>query len=79
MIEQIIDKIETTDWQKVGTYRQSPASCYSERSAKIGESRRLVCASPAYAMHAHQRHVPPKIRVFIDFLIETFAKVRYSE
>ncbi len=23
MIEQIIDKIETTDWQKVGTCRQS--------------------------------------------------------
>ena len=35
-------------------------------------------ASPVYAVHAHQRHVPPKIRVFIDFLIETFAKLRYS-
>ncbi len=35
-------------------------------------------ASPIYAVHAHQRHVPPKIRVFIDFLIETFAKARYS-
>jgi len=35
-------------------------------------------ASPVYAVHAHQRHVPPKIRVFIDFLIETFAKPRYS-
>ncbi len=34
--------------------------------------------SPIYAMHAHQRHVPPKIRVFIDFLIESFAKARYS-
>ncbi len=35
-------------------------------------------ASAVYAVHAHQRHVPPKIRVFIDFLIETFAKTRYS-
>ncbi len=35
-------------------------------------------ASPIYAVHAHQRHVPPKIRVFIDFLIETFVKARYS-
>ena len=35
-------------------------------------------ASPVYAVHAHQRQVPPKIRVFIDFLIETFAKARYS-
>ena len=35
-------------------------------------------ASPVYAVHAHQRHVPPKIRVFIDFLIESFAKARYS-
>ncbi len=35
-------------------------------------------ASPVYAVHAHQRHVPPKIRVFIDFLIEAFAKTRYS-
>jgi DNA-binding transcriptional LysR family regulator len=35
-------------------------------------------ASPVYAVHAHQRHVPPKIRAFIDFLIETFAKARYA-
>ena len=35
-------------------------------------------ASPVYAVHAHQRHVPPKIRVFIDFLIESFAKPRCS-
>ena len=33
-------------------------------------------ASPVYAVHAHQRHVPPKIRVFIDFLIEVFGKSR---
>jgi len=35
-------------------------------------------ASPVYAVHAHQRHVAPKIRAFIDFLVETFAQVRYS-
>ena len=39
-------------------------------------------ASPAtssvYAVHAHHRHVPPKIRAFIDFLIESFAKPRHS-
>ncbi len=35
-------------------------------------------ASPIYAVHAHQRHVPPKIRAFIDFLIEAFAEAPYS-
>ena len=35
-------------------------------------------ASPVYAVHAHQRYVPPKIRAFIDFLVETFAQARYS-
>ncbi len=34
-------------------------------------------ASPVYAVHAHQRYVPPKIRTFIDFLIETFTQARY--
>lgn len=34
-------------------------------------------ASPVYAVHAHQRHVPPKIRVFIDFLVATFMNARY--
>ncbi len=38
----------------------------------------IPATSPVYAVHAHQRHVPPKIRVFIDFLIESFAKARYS-
>ncbi len=38
----------------------------------------IPAASPGYAVHAHQRHIPPKIRVFVDFLIETFAKRRYS-
>jgi DNA-binding transcriptional LysR family regulator len=35
-------------------------------------------ASSIWAVHSHQRHVPPKIRVFIDFLIDIFAKSRYS-
>jgi len=37
----------------------------------------IPATSPVYAVHAHQRHVPPKIRVFIEFLIETFPKARY--
>ncbi len=36
----------------------------------------IPATSPVYAVHAHQRHVPPKIRVFIEFLIEVFAKAR---
>ena len=30
--------------------------------------------SQIWAVHTHQRHVPPKIRVFIDYLIERFEK-----
>ncbi len=44
----------------------------------LTDYRPSPAASAVYAVHAHQRHVPPKIRVFIDFLIETFAKARYS-
>lgn len=35
-------------------------------------------ASPIWAVHTHQRHVPPKIRAFIDFLVEHFTTARYS-
>ena len=35
-------------------------------------------SSPIWAVHSHQRHVPPKIRVFIDFLVETFGNMKYS-
>ena len=35
-------------------------------------------SSPIWAVHAHQRHVPPKIRAFTDFLIERFAKAKYA-
>ncbi|MEE8343197.1 MAG: LysR substrate-binding domain-containing protein, partial [Gammaproteobacteria bacterium] len=34
--------------------------------------------SPVWAVHSHQRHVPPKIRAFIDFLVERFRDARYS-
>lgn len=34
--------------------------------------------SPVWAVHTHQRHVPPKIRTFVDFLVERFAAVKYS-
>ena len=33
----------------------------------------IPSASPIYAVHAHARHVPPKIRAFIDFLSTRFA------
>ena len=34
--------------------------------------------SPVWAVHAHQKHVPPKIRVFIDFLADRFATARQA-
>ena len=34
--------------------------------------------SSIWVVHSHQRHVPPKIRVFINFLTEIFANARYS-
>ncbi|MGI9286618.1 MAG: LysR family transcriptional regulator, partial [Pseudomonadales bacterium] len=36
-------------------------------------------ASAIWAVHSHQRHVPPKIRAFIDFLVERFTNARYSK
>ncbi len=29
--------------------------------------------TPLYALYPHQRHLPPKVRVFIDLLVERFA------
>ena len=29
--------------------------------------------SPLYAVYPHQRHLPPKVRAFVDFLVERFA------
>ena len=46
--------------------------------AVLEDYEAIPATSPVYAVHAHQRHVPPKIRVFIEFLIETFPKARYS-
>ncbi len=34
--------------------------------------------SPVWAVHSHQRHVPPKIRAFIDFLIERLSETKFS-
>ena len=34
--------------------------------------------SPVWAVHTHQRHVPPKVRAFIDFLIERFSEAKFS-
>lgn len=34
-------------------------------------------ATPLYALYPHQRHLPPKVRAFIDFLVERFA-ARYE-
>ena len=34
--------------------------------------------SPVWAVHSHQRHVPPKIRAFIDFLVQRFRDAKYS-
>ncbi len=34
-------------------------------------------ASPLYAVYAHQRHLPPKVRALVDFLVERFA-ARYD-
>ena len=28
--------------------------------------------TPLYAVYAHQRHLPPKVRAFVDFLVERF-------
>ncbi len=32
--------------------------------------------TPLWAVHSHGRQVPPKIRVFIDFLVERLSKVK---
>ena len=29
--------------------------------------------SPLYAIYPHQRHLPPKVRAFVDFLVKHFA------
>ena len=60
------------DWNMAIELRQQ------QLCAVLTDYEASPAASPVYAVHAHQRHVPPKIRVFIDFLIETFAKARYS-
>jgi len=60
------------DWNMGIEFRQQ------QLCAVLTDYEASPAASPIYAVHAHQRHVPPKIRVFIDFLVETFAQTRYS-
>ena len=35
--------------------------------------RAVPADSPLYAIYAHQRHLPPKVRAFVDFLAARFA------
>ena len=35
--------------------------------------RAISEATPLYAVYPHQRHLPPKVRAFIDFLVERFS------
>jgi DNA-binding transcriptional LysR family regulator len=60
------------DWNMAIELRQQ------QLCAVLTDYEASPAASPIYAVHAHQRHVPPKIRAFIDFLIEGFAESRYS-
>jgi DNA-binding transcriptional LysR family regulator len=39
----------------------------------LPEYRAVPKASPLYAVYPHQRHLPPKVRAFIDFLAARFA------
>ena len=39
----------------------------------LPEHEVVPAASPLYALYPHQRHLPPKVRAFIDFLAERFA------
>ncbi len=32
-----------------------------------------VSITPLSAVYPHQRHLPPKVRAFIDFLVDRFA------
>ncbi len=60
------------DWNLVMELREKQLKILLSDYAAVPKT------SLIWAVHSHQRHVPPKIRVFIDFLIETFAKTRYS-
>ena len=39
----------------------------------LADVRAIPDTTPLYALYPHQRHLPPKVRVFIDFLVERFA------
>ena len=44
----------------------------------LGDYEAIPESSPIWAVHTHQRHIPPKVRVFIDFLIEQLSTARFS-
>ena len=60
------------DWNIAHELRQNQLTRVLKRFDAV------PAASPVWAVHTHQRHVPPKIRAFIDFLVERFAAVKYS-
>ena len=60
------------DWNMGLELRQKQLEVVLSKYAAVPE------ASPIWAVHSHQRHVPPKIRAFIDFLVERFATAKYS-
>ena len=39
----------------------------------LAEVPPIPAETPLYALYPHQRHLPPKVRVFIDFFVERFA------
>ncbi len=45
----------------------------ARRSASLSGWRALPEATPLYAVYPHQRHLPAKVRSFIDFLAQRFA------
>lgn len=60
------------DWNMAQELRQKQLKRVLKRFAAVPAS------SPVWAVHTHQRHVPPKIRAFVDFLVERFAKAKFS-
>lgn len=39
----------------------------------LPQYRAVPATTPLYAVYPHQRHLPPKVRAFIDFLAQRFA------
>jgi DNA-binding transcriptional LysR family regulator len=47
---------------------------------KPSRLRQITCASPAYlpisVLYPHNRHMSPRVRVFVDWMGEVFAKAQ---